>query len=150
MHLKKEIFDHRLHQQRLRGNSGCARCHSDPAAPKVRANTTPCRSCHPRMRARSTLVPLPPRTTPERTRAAGYMDALHGLCISCHRRELQRGAVTDPNFSRCGQCHRDTPALPRVVQRMQRQMQASARVPRPPPGRGRDAGAGEGQTTDAL
>ena len=40
--------------------------------------------------------------------AVGYMDAMHGLCIKCHERQVQ----TDPDtfhrsFAECAYCHRD-------------------------------------------
>ena len=40
--------------------------------------------------------------------AAGYMDAMHGLCIKCHEEKVEKEpAVFDPEFARCTSCHRD-------------------------------------------
>ncbi len=41
--------------------------------------------------------------------AAGYMDAMHGLCIGCHEQKVKEEPATyEANFSTCTNCHRDT------------------------------------------
>ena len=40
--------------------------------------------------------------------AAGYMDAMHGLCVTCHRQMVQKSPKEySPDFARCTTCHRD-------------------------------------------
>ena len=43
--------------------------------------------------------------------AAGYRDAMHGLCIRCHIEHEQRQAVEEPYLGRCTACHRDHTSL---------------------------------------
>jgi hypothetical protein len=41
--------------------------------------------------------------------AAGYMDAMHGLCIECHEERVETEPETyAEEFSTCTHCHRDT------------------------------------------
>ena len=50
---------------------------------------------------------IPPKEEPDGY-AAGYMDAMHGLCIDCHRRKLEKAPQDYPQgFADCGSCHRD-------------------------------------------
>ena len=39
--------------------------------------------------------------------APGYKQALHELCIICHRDHEQAKGVTEPYLTRCGACHRE-------------------------------------------
>ena len=40
--------------------------------------------------------------------AAGYLDAMHGLCIDCHEERMTlEPARHPPEFARCRNCHRD-------------------------------------------
>jgi hypothetical protein len=43
--------------------------------------------------------------------AAGYTDAMHGLCIGCHREVQGHDSKLSEDFSRCAQCHRALPDL---------------------------------------
>lgn len=108
MYLARDIFDHDLHQQALGGNQGCHQCHRDPARPKTRADTPACATCHPDLRPAGTLVEVSGGKHPDA--APGYMDAMHGLCVSCHQQRQDQLAVPWEGFSRCAACHRDTPA----------------------------------------
>jgi Ni/Fe-hydrogenase subunit HybB-like protein len=109
MYLQVDIFDHVIHVQRTNGNDGCSTCHRDPSADKVRENTTPCRECHKTMRPEGTLIEIP--DSRQTTVAPGYMDALHGLCVSCHEKEKEHLEEPNDNFARCTNCHRDLPRL---------------------------------------
>jgi len=105
MYLARDLFDHELHAAKLGGNTGCVKCHADPDKPKVRANTPTCEKCHKEMRPADTLVNV---TDPgRRDIAPGYMDAMHGLCISCHEKEKDKLQEPNENFARCTNCHRD-------------------------------------------
>jgi hypothetical protein len=48
---------------------------------------------------RATLV-LPPGVAP------AYLDAMHGLCLDCHRREEARAETGTPYLGLCTTCHR--------------------------------------------
>jgi Ni/Fe-hydrogenase subunit HybB-like protein len=119
MYLAREIFDHQGHVEQLGGNQGCVRCHTDPALPKVRANTTPCESCHPKMRAPKTLVKT---AGVKSSQAPGYRDAMHKLCISCHKQEQAtrpQGEPSSPKLDGCTTCHSGSPTLTSAVKRLQ-------------------------------
>ncbi|MCP4675096.1 MAG: hypothetical protein GY854_06245 [Deltaproteobacteria bacterium] len=109
MYLPVDIFDHKEHTNRLDGNAGCVKCHTDPLASKVRENTKPCAECHTSMRPEGTLVQIPKDR--QTTSAAGYMDAMHGLCIDCHEKEKDKLEEPNENFTRCTNCHRDSPGF---------------------------------------
>jgi Ni/Fe-hydrogenase subunit HybB-like protein len=99
-----DTFDHQRHTAATGGNEGCRRCHVDGGSAKTRAESTPCDTCHRRdMRPEAQLArtaALPPGV------AIGYRDAMHGLCVECHRREDVRRGETATR-SRCAFCHRN-------------------------------------------
>jgi Ni/Fe-hydrogenase subunit HybB-like protein len=102
LHAVTDTFDHRRHVAATGGNDGCIRCHAGDGAAKTRAAATPCDTCHrrevrPEARIARSLS-LPPGI------AAGYRDAMHGLCVDCHRREDARHGGT-AHRSRCAFCH---------------------------------------------
>jgi Ni/Fe-hydrogenase subunit HybB-like protein len=105
MYLPTDIFDHSLHVARLDGNAGCVECHVDPTKAKTRESSRPCIECHENMKLTGSII-SPKEETADL--AAGYMDAMHGLCVTCHQQKL----AEDPekhsgNLSECGTCHRD-------------------------------------------
>jgi Ni/Fe-hydrogenase subunit HybB-like protein len=103
-----DIFDHDAHAAVLEdagAGDPCAACH--PAGEGKRAETTPvCATdgCHVGRRA---LVQAGSRVTleePGRPRhAAGYMDAMHELCIACHRERAAE--LGRPRHGECATCH---------------------------------------------
>ena len=109
MYMPVDIFNHDLHMKELGDNSGCAECHEDPDIPKIRKNTTDCLECHKGMRPKGSRVNV---TDPsKRYRAAGYMDAMHGLCVTCHEEMQVTLSEPNENFARCTNCHRGLPPL---------------------------------------
>ncbi len=105
MYLQADIFDHEKHMAHLGGNAGCASCHTNPNLPKVRTNTTSCVDCHNDMRPSDTLVHLRGSAS---SIAPSYMDALHGLCIDCHKKEKKEQEVSRENLDACTTCHQTT------------------------------------------
>jgi hypothetical protein len=104
-----DIFDHDLHETRLGGNDGCARCHRDPARRRVREVTTPCTDCHKQLRARvSRIEPA----HDDGTMAVGYLDAMHGLCVECHRSAEERQTELAGQLTTCVRCHATMPRTP--------------------------------------
>ena len=104
MYSATDTFDHPSHVRQLGGDAGCARCHPDAGVAKTRATATPCRTCHQTMQAAGS------RVRPERQdgMAAGYLDAMHGLCIDCHEERMTLEPDRHPpDFARCRNCHRD-------------------------------------------
>jgi Ni/Fe-hydrogenase subunit HybB-like protein len=105
MYLTTDLFNHSVHIAHLDGNSGCVQCHSDGAKAKTRETAKPCKECHQKMALAGSLI------SPEKEtegRAVGYMEAMHGLCIGCHKQRLEE-APQDyrRDFADCGCCHRD-------------------------------------------
>jgi hypothetical protein len=106
MYTPTDIFDHGSHARRLGGNAGCSRCHADGDGAKTRATATACDACHRDMVVAGSVVL--PRADGLLGLAPGYMDAMHGLCVTCHTQQLAAGAVAfDRRFAECAFCHRD-------------------------------------------
>jgi len=113
MYLTVALFVQPIHAAVLEGNSGCARCHPGAEVQRVRAKTPECQSCHPSMRPASTRVQV---TDPiKRDRPSGYMEAMHGLCITCHEEREATLEVEREGFAECSTCHGNLPDLGEAV-----------------------------------
>ena len=108
MYLGVDIFDHDLHMAKTGGNAQCFQCHADKTLPKVRENTTKCLECHQGMVQQGARVTASSPNINSLT--VGYMDALHGLCITCHK-EVQDSTGLPDDFSRCARCHQLLPDI---------------------------------------
>jgi hypothetical protein len=75
----------------------------------VKENIKACQECHKRMRVEGSLVQIP--TAQQSNSASAYVDAMHGLCIGCHKKEKDKLKPPNENFDRCTQCHRHQPRL---------------------------------------
>jgi hypothetical protein len=64
---------------------------------------TGCTECHDCPASSSQIVAAPGRTWRD---APGYVDAMHGLCVTCHekRTELSPGRYSEV-LKRCDNCH---------------------------------------------
>ncbi len=98
-----DLFDHPAHEAALGGRDGCVECHADGAATKTRATSTACMDCHADDAVVSRIVDPPwPRWRP----AASYVDAMHGLCVTCHRLEVKSAPEVRPKgLEECRACH---------------------------------------------
>jgi hypothetical protein len=100
-------FPHRLHQEKLGGMGSCAQCHhlGLPNRP-----TPSCAACH-----RDMLLP----TTSFKPEAPSYKNAMHGQCLTCHRRlGLEAGCMTQPDcIGNCRFCHPLSPEGPTIYGR---------------------------------
>jgi Ni/Fe-hydrogenase subunit HybB-like protein len=106
MHLATDTFDHSNHIARLDGNSGCPRCHEDALNAKTRENAKACDSCHQETAAKQSIIHT--KRTKTDGSAVGYMDAMHGLCITCHEQKLAEEPQSfRQGFADCANCHRD-------------------------------------------
>jgi Ni/Fe-hydrogenase subunit HybB-like protein len=107
MYSPTDIFDHTSHVTQLNADASCVRCHEDDTVAKTRANATPCTSCHVTMYVDDSRVQLEPEQLVD-GHAAGYLDAMHGLCIDCHEERMEtEPAKHQPDFAECRNCHRD-------------------------------------------
>jgi hypothetical protein len=106
MYINTDIFDHGSHVVKLGSNSGCGECHQDSAVAKTRDTARDCAECHEGMMASGSTIRAPKGGM--RGFAVGYMDAMHGLCITCHQQRAQEEPVKyDPQFAGCACCHRE-------------------------------------------
>ncbi len=88
------IFDHTLHQVELGGNLSCVECHRGEHTVQT---AKACGECH------EVMVPQAGETT-FNYYAAGYKEAMHGTCITCHEQEAQQ--QDRPELGRCPACHK--------------------------------------------
>jgi Ni/Fe-hydrogenase subunit HybB-like protein len=106
MYTTTDIFRHDHHIEKLDGNNGCARCHMNPGDIKSRSTALACSACHEDMLVADSLVPRGRGGL--QGRAVGYMDAMHGLCIPCHKKRAGEAPRRyGPRFAECATCHRD-------------------------------------------
>lgn len=105
MYARTDIFDHGSHVAKLGGNAGCTRCHPESTAVKTRATAVACARCHAEMVERDSLVKPPAGGSSGH--ATGYMDAMHGLCVPCHKEKAKHDpARFGRRFGACSGCHR--------------------------------------------
>jgi len=100
-----DTFDHRRHVTAHGQSLSCAVCHQDRAAARSRAGSKACASCHQEAPPHLTRVRATHEAEPGL--APGYVKAMHGLCLGCHREEESEVAVADRYLSRCTTCHRN-------------------------------------------
>jgi hypothetical protein len=106
MYSATDTFDHQEHIDALDGNRSCQRCHRDPHQPKTRATATPCADCHRDMVVEGSRVQ--PSKEGLKGLAPGYMDAMHGLCVTCHQEQAQaEPEKLGETFGECTTCHRE-------------------------------------------
>lgn len=105
---ESRIFDHAEHMrsvasaETLKGmqprNRSCGICHERGRA-KSAANAKSCLDCH---RQNMMLVGAPAQAG-DLGNASSYMEAMHGTCLLCHRREAVNRA--QPHLPECATCH---------------------------------------------
>jgi Ni/Fe-hydrogenase subunit HybB-like protein len=105
MGLRTSIFDHATHVAHLNDKWSCSKCHGEVGA-KNADNARPCADCH----REDMHLDL---SHGERFdyRARSYADAMHGLCVTCHKeQDKNRGT----HQAECSFCHtqRRFPASP--------------------------------------
>ena len=145
MYEPTSTFSHRAHTRALPGDEGCSECH-EAGAPRTFQSATPCTACHTDTLAVSgSPIPAPHERWHD---AAGYLDAMHGLCVRCHEQVLADEPGAHPlTLAECRTCH--DADLKRELERLAPQRREAALAPR---GGGtqtrraaRPAGAGGGQ-----
>jgi hypothetical protein len=96
MSRKTSIFDHNGHIALMGGKWSCEECH-DADKPKNGTTAVACVSCH---REDMGLKASPAR--PYDYHARSYTDAMHGLCVACHREQDQK---SNTQTAECRFCH---------------------------------------------
>jgi Ni/Fe-hydrogenase subunit HybB-like protein len=106
MYLTTDTFNHSAHIARLDGNSGCQQCHVNAAQAKTRKTAKACGACHKDIAMNGSIINT--REEEKDGMAVGYMDAMHGLCIACHKQKLREEPQRyRQGFAECATCHRD-------------------------------------------
>jgi len=104
MFLKTDLFDHDLHIKKMDNNRSCIICHKDSDEPKNKENAKKCLDCHRSMIAKNSLIELNDQNKIDL--APAYKDAMHGLCITCHKRRIEMNPEKlTADFARCAACH---------------------------------------------
>lgn len=98
MYFASDAFGHDWHASPGGGRLACAQCHP-PGQVRVASTALPCVRCH------KDLVPAAAVYRVASYGARGYVDAMHQLCMGCHRQEAVKRAR--PEMSRCLWCHKD-------------------------------------------
>jgi hypothetical protein len=97
------LFDHASHVDKLDGNQSCSECHTDYSAVKDYETATACTECHESPAESTCIVEAP---DPRWRDAVSYVDAMHGLCVSCHRRKIEESPERySIVLDRCDKCH---------------------------------------------
>jgi hypothetical protein len=104
MYEPRSVFDHDVHVVQLGGNEGCVQCHAEGAEVKSYETVTECSECHRNEIAAMAFIEAPPARWGE---AVGYMDAMHTLCVECHKREALTAATAQvpEHLNQCMTCH---------------------------------------------
>ena len=93
-----DAFGHDRHASPSGGRLSCVTCHTPDAARDASTAKT-CTTCH------KDLVPTGASIVVKQYDAPGYVQAQHGLCITCHTRMM--ASRHKPDLARCGTCHRE-------------------------------------------
>jgi Ni/Fe-hydrogenase subunit HybB-like protein len=105
MYLATDLFSHSSHISKLGENQSCGKCHLHSESPKTRETAKACRDCHLYMVQDGSIIAPKEKSIGS---AAGYMEAMHGLCITCHEQKLAEAPQDYPKaFADCATCHRD-------------------------------------------
>jgi len=100
MYSPMSIFNHDSHVTSLGGNRACDDCHPSESN-RGKEGTKDCAECH--KDDLDLAIPGAPILM-KKWAAPGYTDALHGLCISCHKEVAER--IGNSEHGTCLTCHR--------------------------------------------
>jgi len=103
MYEVSDTFDHVLHVQKVGGDAGCMECHAGDPARKTRETAKACGDCHDDMIVKGSRIAVPENGLTGF--AVSYMDAMHGLCVRCHKDEAVKR--NKPHHARCDVCHKE-------------------------------------------
>jgi Ni/Fe-hydrogenase subunit HybB-like protein len=93
-----DAFGHERHASPTGGRLPCVTCHA-PDTPRSGSTAKPCTTCH------KDLIPAGASIQVRNYLAVGYVEAMHGLCITCHTRMM--ASRKKPDLARCATCHRE-------------------------------------------
>ena len=113
MYRTVDAFRHDWHASPTGGNVPCVMCHQEDVN-RTAASAKKCDACH------ENLVPEGAKIKIESYQAVSYVDAMHDLCVKCHR-EKAATIADKPNLAECATCHA-TPAPSDLRLEMRRQL----------------------------
>jgi len=103
MYEPTSLFNHASHVRSVVPTHGCIECHSPEQAVKSYETATPCADCHGLQSVPGDIVEAPHERWAD---AAGYTDAMHGVCVTCHDRSVQESpARYSADLHTCAYCH---------------------------------------------
>lgn len=97
MYTAVDAFKHDWHNSPNGANITCSECHMD-GENRTAASAKHCDACH------TDLIPAGATITIEQYMAPAYTDAMHDLCIGCHR-EIVAQQPEKQAISLCAACH---------------------------------------------
>lgn len=101
MYQESDAFGHQWHSSPQGGNIACVQCHKE-GQERTAASAKKCDSCH------RDLLPEGARIKYERNIAPSYVDAMHRLCVDCHK-EKALTLEGKEDLARCARCHETVP-----------------------------------------
>jgi hypothetical protein len=97
MYKTSDAFRHDWHSSPKGANLACVKCHT-PGVERTAASAKKCDACH------LDLIPAGTKIAIKSYMAPSYADAMHGLCVNCHKQKLAE-YPDKPNLARCETCH---------------------------------------------
>lgn len=98
MYELSDAFKHDWHSSPDGANINCNECHAVGTF-KTAEQVKKCEDCH------KDLIPAGAAITIEKYSTPGYVDAMHGLCVDCHKK--QDAEKTESKLSLCTSCHKN-------------------------------------------
>jgi len=97
MYQPADAFGHAWHSDPAGGNIACVTCHADDQN-RTAASAKKCDGCH------TDLMPAGAKIQVESYMAVSYTDAMHGVCVDCHRKKATELA-DKKDLAQCKTCH---------------------------------------------
>ena len=97
MYQPADAFGHDWHSDPAGGNIACVTCHADDQN-RTAASAKKCDDCH------TDLMPPGAKIKIDSYMAVSYTDAMHGLCVDCHRKKATELA-DKKDLAQCKTCH---------------------------------------------
>jgi Ni/Fe-hydrogenase subunit HybB-like protein len=101
MYVATDVFDHEFHTASRESGLECAQCHPR-GLDRQAATAKKCDACH------TDLIPEGAAIKFDSNMAPSYTDAMHTLCLDCHRKKAPEVA-DHVNLTLCTTCHETAP-----------------------------------------
>jgi Ni/Fe-hydrogenase subunit HybB-like protein len=102
MYSATDAFRHNWHASPAGAALRCFDCHRLGEV-KSAATAKSCSQCHQDLKPSGVVIAV------KNNQAASYTEAMHGLCLGCHKE--QAAALNKADLARCGNCHRERKPL---------------------------------------